>query len=83
VQFLAVARPVLIGENKVSSVFVDRQNCLLVPLANTQAIAKAVAWAAAHPAECEAIGRRGRKLYESHFSQAVVNEIATGIVKEL
>ena len=82
-QFLACAAPVLIGRNKAGGMFRDRQNCLLVELVSPQAIADAVVWAAAHPAELRSIGQNGRQLYERHFSQAVVNTRVRRIVKEL
>jgi glycosyltransferase involved in cell wall biosynthesis len=82
-QFLACAAPVLAGKNKVSGMFIDKQNCLLVPPAQPEAIAEAIAWAAAHPAELKRIGLAGRKLYETHFSQAVVNRLVADVVGEL
>jgi glycosyltransferase involved in cell wall biosynthesis len=82
-QFLACARPVLVGENKVSQVFKDRQNCLLVPPANAQAVAEAITWAAEHPKELAVIGKNGRELYQHHFSQAVINKVVQAMVKEL
>jgi glycosyltransferase involved in cell wall biosynthesis len=82
-QFMACAAPVLIGENKVSGMFTDKENCLLVPPANAKAIAEAIDWAAKHPAELRKIGAAGRKLYETHFSQAVVNGDVRDMVREL
>jgi glycosyltransferase involved in cell wall biosynthesis len=82
-QFMACAAPVIIGKNKVSGMFRDRENCLLVDLANAEAIAKAVLWAYKHPAELQKIGHAGRKLYESDFSQAVANKVLADVVKGL
>lgn len=82
-QFLACARPVLVGENKVSQVFKNRQNCLLVPPADSQAIVETITWAAEHPKELAAIAKKGRELYERHFSQAVVNDLVQNMVQEL
>jgi glycosyltransferase involved in cell wall biosynthesis len=82
-QFMACASPVIIGKNKVSGMFRDRENCLLVELADAQALADAVLWAYKHPAELQKIGRAGRKLYESDFSQAVADNVLSGIVTDL
>jgi glycosyltransferase involved in cell wall biosynthesis len=82
-QFMACAAPVLVGQNSVSGVFIDKQNCLLVPPASARAIAEAVAWAAAHPAELRRIGTAGPKTYEQHFSQAIVNRRIQDIVGQL
>lgn len=82
-QFLACAAPVLVGKNKVSGMFTDKLNCLLVPPADAPAIAEAVLWAAAHPKKLQAIGVSGRKLYEQHFSQRIVNSRVRDIVQDL
>jgi glycosyltransferase involved in cell wall biosynthesis len=82
-QFLACAAPVLVGKNKVSGRFRDKQNCLLVPLADAQAIAQAVRWAVQHPAELRKIGKAGRVLYEQYFSQAIVNKQVQEVVHAL
>ncbi|HEX7963820.1 MAG TPA: glycosyltransferase [Candidatus Saccharimonadales bacterium] len=82
-QFMACAAPVLIGKNKVSGAFKDRQNCLLVPPADAPAIAKAITWAFAHQSELRHIGAAGRDLYEREFSQAVVNQRVQELVVQL
>ncbi|HKU18726.1 MAG TPA: glycosyltransferase [Candidatus Saccharimonadales bacterium] len=82
-QFLAAAAPVIVAKNKVSGVFVDKQNCLLVPPADAQALAKAIRWAKAHPTELRQIGRAGRALYETHFSQAVVNDLVRDMIESI
>lgn len=80
---LAAGFPVLIGKNKVKSELKDKQNCLIVPQANAAAIAEAVRWAATHPKELRAIGQAGRKLYQEHYSQAIVATKVGAIVEEL
>ncbi|HVV25757.1 MAG TPA: glycosyltransferase [Candidatus Saccharimonadales bacterium] len=82
-QVLACAAPVLIGANEVQAGFVDKQNCLIVPQADAEALAATIQWAAEHPKELKAIGKNGRALYEKHFSQAVVNSLAAAMVTEL
>lgn len=76
-QFLASQVPVLIGEtknNQEATGFVDKQNCLIVPQGNAEAIAKAVQWAADHPKQLHDIGARGRGLYEARYSTKVISQ---------
>ncbi|HET7060048.1 MAG TPA: glycosyltransferase [Candidatus Saccharimonadales bacterium] len=82
-QALACAAPVLIGKNQVSEDFKDKQNCLVVSQANPRALAEAVVWAAAHPKELVRIGVAGRDLYETRFSQKIVNGLVQEIVETL
>ncbi len=82
-QALATAAPVLIGENQVHEGFSDKQNCLIVPQADPKALAGAIAWAHEHPQELAQIGQAGRKLYETHFSQIIVNRLIRETVEEL
>ena len=67
-QFLAMGRPVVVGETDVDTGFVDKANCLLVPQADPAALADAVAWASGHPSELARIGQAGRDLYKSRYS---------------
>jgi glycosyltransferase involved in cell wall biosynthesis len=82
-QPLACAAPVLIGRNQVQEGFADRENCLIVPQADPRALADAILWAKNHPEELKKIGLAGRRLYEQHFSQKIVNGLVQDIVKEL
>jgi len=82
-QFLACAEPVLIGKNKLGHLFKDKVNALVVPLADSQAIAKAISWAAEHPRELKKIGLAGRKVYEEHLSEQVVQGQVNSMVQEL
>jgi glycosyltransferase involved in cell wall biosynthesis len=82
-QFMACAKPVVIGRNLAQDAFVDRQNCLRVPQADAQAIADAVLWASKHRAQLKKIGLAGRALYERQFSQRVVNRAIRELVREL
>lgn len=67
-QFMASARPVIIGDTKESNVFTDKKNALIVPQANTQALKDAIEWAYNHPVELKHMGENGRILYEQMFS---------------
>ncbi len=82
-QFLACRAPVLLGRNKVNEGFKDKQNCLVVPLDDAKAISQAIAWAYDHPKELQKIAAEGRKLYEMHFSQSIINQKITNIVEDL
>ncbi len=82
-QFLACAAPVVIGRNKVSEGFVDKQNCLLVPQGDAQVLANAIAWASLHRDTLPAIGRAGRALYDERFSMHIISSIVETMVKDL
>lgn len=67
-QYLAMGRPVIVGENKESSVFDNRKNALVVPQADANALAKELRWALGHAGELEKIGQAGQRLYDQKFS---------------
>ena len=71
-QFLAMGLPVVIGENKESHAFADKQNALIVPPQNAKALQETIKWAANHPNELRKIAANGRKLYEKEYSSARV-----------
>jgi glycosyltransferase involved in cell wall biosynthesis len=82
-QFLAAGAPVLVGANKVSGLFKDKANCLLVPQHDAEGIRQAILWASTHPEELTEIGHAGRALYETHFSQNVINRQLAILVEKL
>lgn len=82
-QFLACRVPVLVGRNKVNEGFVDKKNCLIVPPNDAKAIERAIRWAYAHPSEMTEIAQEGRKLYEEHFSQDLVDRKLADLVQTL
>ncbi len=82
-QFLALGAPVLIGHNQAAAAFEDRINCLMVPLGNAEAIAEFITWAHSHPDELQHIGQAGRQLYETKFSQAVINKLTKQLLNDL
>jgi glycosyltransferase involved in cell wall biosynthesis len=71
-QFLACARPVVIGANHESQVFTDRVDAIIVPQRDTSALADAFVWAAAHPTELAGIAAAGRELYLARYAAAPV-----------
>jgi glycosyltransferase involved in cell wall biosynthesis len=67
-QFLAMGKPTVIGRIEGEFGFTDKDNCLLVPQGDGPSLAAAISWAMAHPESLASIGRRGRALYEMHYS---------------
>lgn len=82
-QALACEVPVLVGRNRVNAAFKDRQNSLVVPQGDAQALVDAISWAHDHPAELERIARAGRKLYEAQFSKTIIAQKIAKIVHDL
>ncbi len=82
-QFLAIGAPALVGRNQVNEGFQDKINCLVVPQADPPALAEAITWAQAHPQELQQIGEAGRQLYNTHFSQAIINKLVQDLVSNL
>jgi glycosyltransferase involved in cell wall biosynthesis len=82
-QFLAAGVPALIGRNKVNTAFIDKENSLVVPQGDAQAIKEAILWGYNHPQELADVGQRGRKLYEQEFSQAKIDQIMQELVAGL
>jgi glycosyltransferase involved in cell wall biosynthesis len=67
-QFLAMAKPVVVGEIDQDCGFVDKVNCLLIPQGDEIALAEAVSWAFHQKVELEKIGQQGYELYQSLYS---------------
>jgi glycosyltransferase involved in cell wall biosynthesis len=67
-QFLACGAPTVVGKTSAANVFIDKRDCLLVPLGDSGALADAIRWAYRHPKKLAAIGRHGRELYDARFS---------------
>lgn len=71
-QFLASAKPVIIGDNKESHVFTNKETALIVPEANSATLKDTILWAYDHPKELARIGQAGRELYLQSFSNKQV-----------
>lgn len=67
-QFLASTRATIVGKNQETRLFTDKKDALVVPQADSDAIARVIEWAYAHPNELQVIAGNGRKLYERSFS---------------
>jgi glycosyltransferase involved in cell wall biosynthesis len=73
-QCLAMEKPVVIGEISAEEGFRNRENCLIVPQGNDQALAEAIRWSQQHPEKLKTIGRKGRELYDSRFSLSCIRK---------
>ena len=67
-QYLAMGRPIVVGQNMESGVFTDRKDALVVPQGSSEALAESIRWAMSHREKLDGIGRAGRALYEKEFS---------------
>lgn len=82
-QCLALGKATVVGHIDEDHGFIDRVNCLLVEQGDAIALAEAISWSYSHRAELNAIGRRGRDLYESRLSIASIAERLLPIVRQL
>ena len=82
-QFLACSVPVVVGESEATHIFKDRINSLVIPQKNSQAISDAIIWASKHPVELKKIAAKGYALYVEKFSNKVIGEDLSNILKEL
>ncbi|HSW85838.1 MAG TPA: hypothetical protein VLF79_04525 [Candidatus Saccharimonadales bacterium] len=82
-QFLSLGVPVLIGRNEVNNIFKDKINSLVIPQADTTALVEAITWAQLHWDQLRTIGLAGNRLYQQHFSQAIINRQIQQIISHL
>lgn len=83
-QMLACAAPVIVGDSEATKeYFVDKQNALIVPQADTEALVKMILWAQKHPAELRTVAANGRKLFEKEFSTQAIARLLQPIVANL
>lgn len=71
-QFLAMGLPTLVGVVDEETDFVDKKNCLIVPQADSSAVADKIKWALSNRDNLAAIGTAGHQLYTQKFSNQVV-----------
>jgi len=67
-QFLAMAKPVVVGSIAAECGFIDRINSLVVPQGSAAALAGAIRWAFENQRTLSEIGRQGYALYRSRYS---------------
>lgn len=67
-QFMAMAKPTIIGIIGEAVGFNEKHNCLLVKQNDPIALTDTIRWCYQNQAKLPAIGRAGQKLYQSKFS---------------
>ena len=84
-QFLAMAKPTVVGElARVSKFFQDKDNCLLVPQGDAAALADAIYWAYENQTKLSAIATGGYELYQSFFSASRISQrLETILLREV
>jgi len=82
-QFLACARPTVIGRGYEAAGFEDHQNCLLVPQGDPRQLADALRWAFENQSELPGIAVKGRALYDEKFSAAAVSSSVDRLIKNV
>ena len=73
-QFLAMAKPVIVGELAGDYGFENKVNSLVVPQGDEKALAEAIHWAFCHKAELGQIGQQGYALYQLRYSTRQISE---------
>ncbi len=71
-QFLAMAKPTIVGHNDVHENFLNKQNCLIVKRGNSESLVEAINWAINNRDKLNKIGLAGKKLYRQYYSIEVV-----------
>ncbi len=79
-QFLAMAKPTVVGDIDEDAGFVDRQNCLIVKQGSADALARKLRWAVDHKQELPSIGTAGYDLYKSRFSSEALSHALADII---
>ena len=74
-QCLALGKPLIIGEIDEKHGFVDKQDCLLVPQGNPEALVEALRWAYSHREQLALIGEQGRAIYAEKLSIKVIGNL--------
>jgi glycosyltransferase involved in cell wall biosynthesis len=82
-QCLALGKPTIIGKIDEDIGFVDKQNCLLVPQGNPQALAQAIQWAFDKRHQLSKIGEQGRSIYSERLSVNVIRQLLSQALSDL
>jgi glycosyltransferase involved in cell wall biosynthesis len=73
-QFMAMGRPVIVGEIDTDYGFRDKKNCLLVSQKNEGELADAILWCFLNRDKLKDIGEKGYNLYKNNFSKDKIKE---------
>lgn len=82
-QCLALGKPTIIGKIDEDIGLVDKQNCLLVPQGNPQALAQALQWAFDKRHHLPKIGEQGRLIYSERLSVNVIRQLLSQTLSDL
>ena len=82
-QFMACAKPVIVGKTKISNLFLDKKNCLIVNQGSASSIANKILWAYQNQKQLKQIGLHGYALYQENLSQNVINNDIANILNRL
>ena len=81
-QFLAMAKPTIIGEIDEKSLFKNKKDCIMVAQHSSRELARAITWAKDNRSQLAAMGNEGRKLFEKKFSRDAIAQQFEKIVQE-
>ena len=73
-QALALGKATVIGAIDEDIGWIDKDNCLLVPQANPDALAAALRWAFIHRSALPQLGARGQLLYQQNLSVQTITQ---------
>lgn len=82
-QCLALGKPTVIGQIDEDTGFVDKQNCLLIPQGDPQALADAIRWAFEQRHQLPKIGEQGRSIYAERLSVNVIRQFLGQMLSDL
>lgn len=80
-QFLAMAKPTVVGRIPEDCGFIDRENCLLVNQGDEKDLAEAILWAYENREKLADIGLKGYDLYKTRFSTESIANRLRGIIR--
>jgi len=82
-QCLALGKPTIIGKIDEDIGFMDKENCLLVPQGNAQALADVLRWAFNQRRQLSKIGEHGRSIYNERLSVDVIRKLLSQTLSDL
>ncbi len=81
-QFLAMAKPTIVGAIAESVGFLHQENCLLVEQGNVKSLVNAIEWANDHREQLVKIGQAGLELYQTSLSIAKITQRLETILQQ-